>query len=166
MLTHQFIKSFLHYNPETGIFTRTKNSANGRWKAGDIVSGKHTYGYTVTVINGKTHYLHRLAWVYVYGDIVGDIDHINGIRDDNRISNLRLADKSKNAMNTKRRRDNSVGYKGVSERFSATLGARYTARIYSNGKREVLGTFGTPEEAFASYCEAANKHYGEFANHG
>lgn len=88
------------------------------------------------------------------------VDHIDNNSLNNRRSNLRLATKPENTQNQKRRCDNTTGYKGVTIRPESQ---RYRAAITSNGKRYNLGTFDTPEEAYAAYCEAAKLLHGDFA---
>lgn len=104
---------------------------------------------------------HRIAWIVVYGSIPNGmtIDHINGIKGDNRICNLRLATDCENSYHRPRKSDNSTGYKGVYQRENG----KYRATITLNKKRENLGTFETKEEAYAAYCEAARRLHGEFA---
>jgi hypothetical protein len=92
----------------------------------------------------------------------GLIDHQNGDGTDNRWANLRLATSSLNAANSRRRSDNTSGFKGVSR----CRGARWRASIQLNGKFKHLGHFDTPEEAHAVYCAAAANYFGEFAHHG
>lgn len=87
------------------------------------------------------------------------MDHINGIRDDDRWANLRPATTTLNNANSRRRRDNLSGYKGV--RMHAGSG-RWQARL----KQASLGLFDTAEAAHAAYCQAANTTFGEFANPG
>jgi hypothetical protein len=88
------------------------------------------------------------------------IDHINGIKTDNRLQNLRLATKSQNALNSKRHKDNTSGYKGVS--WNKRL-AKWGARITINGKYKHIGLFKNVEDAASAYAAAAYMHHGEFA---
>jgi len=93
---------------------------------------------------------------------VGEIvDHINGDGLDNRRCNLRLASPSQNVQNAKCY-NKSVGYKGV----RVTRNGKYQARIYVNGHRLTLGTFGTPQEANSAYWDAAQRYFGEFSRKG
>jgi hypothetical protein len=85
-------------------------------------------------------------------------DHKNMNRLDNRrFGNLRLANNSQNAQNTRIRPANTSGFKGVCKK-----GNRWVAQIGRNSKRECLGYFLTPEEAHKAYCEAAELFHGEF----
>ena len=86
------------------------------------------------------------------------VDHINGNTLDNRRSNLRLSTISENSMNRKKKSTNTSGYTGVHK-----VKDKWIARISTSSGRISLGTFDTSQEAYAAYCAAAIKHYGEFA---
>ena len=86
-------------------------------------------------------------------------DHINRDTLDNRRSNLRVATRSQNRVNSRLRCDSLTGFKGVSNSKSG----RYRAQIRNKGKNTYLGTFDTPEEAFGVYSLAAKRLHGEFA---
>jgi hypothetical protein len=87
------------------------------------------------------------------------VDHINRIKSDNRIENLRAADHSGNQMNTASR-GNQSGFRGV--RFVPKTG-KWAARIYRNGKEIRIGTFASPEEASEAYQAEARRIFGDFA---
>jgi len=93
MITQDIVRKKLIYDPETGIFVRKKT--------GLPIGFKNRDGYIAFTFEKKSWVAHRLAWVYMYGPIPEGllIDHINGIRDDNRISNLRLATHKLNMFN-------------------------------------------------------------------
>jgi hypothetical protein len=88
------------------------------------------------------------------------IDHKNGDTLDNRRSELRFATNHQNAMNSKLRKNNKSGFKGVS--YSASEN-RWIANICLHGKCKYLGGFDTREEAHAAYMRAAIEAAGEFA---
>ena len=92
-----------------------------------------------------------------------EVDHINGIKIDNRRSNLRIVSHSENMKNSKKRKDNKSGYKGVS--WSSMLN-KWVAFISVEGKTKNLGMFLDKESAYKAYCDAALKYHGEFANLG
>jgi hypothetical protein len=118
-------------------------------------------GYWRLGVDYVRHSAHRLAWLYVYGEWPeGEVDHINLIRTDNRIANLRLATTALNKRNTRVRKNNLVGFKGVSWHACSR---RWRSRIYLNGKEVNLGLYDTPEEANAAYLAAAREHFGDFA---
>ena len=145
----------LNYDPNTGLFTRLiQTSSNAR--VGDI-AGFLSKGYIRIQIDGKVYYAHRIAWFFHHGNWPADgIDHINGIRDDNRISNLREATSAENHQNRCKRRDNSSGYLGVSREKSQ---GKYRAQIRVNGKQINLGYFADKEDAKQAYLDAkANLH--------
>lgn len=157
MLTAERLLELLHYNRETGEFLWRKNP---RQKAiTDLVAGTKGKRYVQICIAQKLYYAHRLAWLFVHGKWpTHDLDHINGDGRDNRIANLREATASDNLCNIGPRSDNSTGFKGVFPKCK-----KFSAQIRKDGVRLCLGTFETPQEAHAAYCEAARKLHGEFA---
>lgn len=158
-LTQQTLKELFEYDPDTGVFKRLKrtssNAISGR------ICGCKSNGYIVIHINGRLWYGHRLAWLYVYGTWPNNnIDHINGDKSDNRISNLRDATQTQNHYNVGKKSSNKSGFKGVSWHVE---GKKWDAKIRHNGRRIYLGLFDTPEEAHAAYVEAAKHLHGDFA---
>lgn len=133
-------------------FLYWKGKANRRAgkKAGFIASN----GYQVIALGGKRYSAHRLIWVYFNGLIPPDfdIDHINGIKDDNRIENLRLCKHAENMQNRRKAHSNSsTGFLGVWYEKSRK---KYVARIALDNKDKYLGRFDTAEEASAAYLKA------------
>ena len=104
ILTQTQLQEILEYDPTTGIFLWRENGHKKR--VSRVAGGAIPTGYIVIGINKKTWMAHRLAWIYVNGNIPSDrfIDHINRDRSDNRIVNLRLVDPSENSKNTSKRR--------------------------------------------------------------
>lgn len=117
-------------------------------------------GHRVIIINQNRYKAHRLAWLYVYGSWPPfEIDHINGLPDDNRIFNLRLIEaRWQQRANQKIRKDNRSGFKGV-----RLKGKKYTARCKKHGIVTEIQGFSTPEEAHAAYIKMALKTFGDFA---
>lgn len=103
----------LNYDRETGEITWLVNRGSRATK-GAIAGYLRADGYRVIRLNKKTMYAHRIAWWFVYGAPPALIDHINRNPSDNRISNLRKADRSINAINSKLSARNRSGLKGVS----------------------------------------------------
>jgi hypothetical protein len=91
------------------------------------------------------------------------IDHINGIKDDNRIENLRECTQAQNLGNQGKHSNNKSGFKCV---FQQKHAKKWVAQIARSGKIAYLGSFTTPEAAHAAYCAAAVEYFGEFANFG
>jgi hypothetical protein len=162
-LTAALLRELLHYDPETGIFTRKVITTN-RVKVGDVAGSPNQKGYINIMVCGRLHPAHRLAWFYVHGVWPkGQIDHINGIRDDNRIANLREATNSQNKQNMRTARaDNESGLLGV--RWHKR-DRRWHARIMVDGAPKHIGSFGTSEEAQAAYMAAKRRlhEFGEIA---
>jgi hypothetical protein len=113
-------------------------------------------------MSGVDYKAHRLIWLMSYGVAPEFIDHINGVRDDNRLENLRSVSWEENTKNAKRRADNVSGVTGVS--FYSPKGT-WRARINYKGRTVLLGYFKTPAEAVAAR-RAAEKIYGYHENHG
>lgn len=99
---------------------------------------------------------HRLAWFIHHGRWPAEeIDHINMVRDDNRLANLREASHNDNQHNRQRARaDNKLGILGVS-----TYRGRFKAQIEINGENRYLGLFDTAEQAHTAYLEAKRTHH-------
>jgi hypothetical protein len=168
-LTHKTLKELLTYNTATGVFIwnhrhldyfkshrlfKTFNTRFSGTKAGSI----DKKGYILICIFGKLYSAHRLAWMYIHGSFpIDQIDHINSITDDNRICNLREANKSQNGQNQKKaHKYNSSGLLGVS--FYKPL-SKYRAQIRLKGKQKHIGYFNTPEEAHTAYIQAKRKYH-------
>ena len=154
-LTAEYLRSILHYDPATGIFTR-KVRTSRNVKVGDIVGSQNGDGYLLISVRSRRHKAHRLAWLYVYGAWPEDqIDHINRNRSDNRISNLREATNKQNMQNASKRSDNTSGHPGVSWYKQKS---KWQAKIKHNQKKIHLGSFTTMEEALSAR-KAAEKLY-------
>ena len=138
MVTQDRLKEVLHYDPITGLFTWKVATARCI-KVGEIAGCKHSSGYIHTKIDYKNYRAHRLAWLYVHGYMPeNDLDHINQIRDDNRIVNLREVSKQCNARNCGNSKRNVSGVKGVS--LSKAMN-KWHAYIRAHGKRNHLGFY-------------------------
>jgi hypothetical protein len=115
-------------------------------------------GYVIVTVNERKYKSHRILWLLMTGKWPeNQIDHINGIRNDNRFCNLREATHSQNSANTPRRTSVS-GYKGVSKNRK-----KWRAQIRISQKNIHLGLYDTPEEAHAAYVAKAKELFGEYA---
>lgn len=157
----EVIRSRVSYEPSTGVFTM-KVSA-GRKRAGDVAGYADNLGYWKLCIRGRWVMAHRLAWALENGNEwpQGEIDHINGNPSDNRISNLRVANRSQNVANAKFNSLNTTGYRGVCV-VKRAHGIKYQADVRKDGRKVYLGTFDTPEDAHAAYVKAAVQAHGEY----
>lgn len=151
-LTVERLRAAIDYNPETGLFI-SKITA-GRKVAGSPIGKtiRKSDGYIVFFVDNVPLQAHRAAWFYVYGTWpAADIDHINGVRHDNRIANLRATSRSVNLQNQRRpQRNNNLGTLGVYKRRSG----KYRAHISINNKAINLGEYDTPEQAHRMYLAA------------
>lgn len=158
-LSRDELVSLLDYNPETGDFFWRK-SGSGR-VLGRPAGSVYLNGYRYIGIYGRPYMAHRLAWLYVHGrQPVDQLDHINGDRADNRISNLREANQVENSWNKGARPSNTSGFKGVC--WYAPRG-KWVAKIKYGGKNIHLGYFEDPAEGGAAYARAARELHGKFA---
>jgi hypothetical protein len=148
-LTAARLREIFDYDPDTGIMTSKR-------RAGRPVGTQTRQGYLRVLVGKDAHMVHRLAWLWVHGHHPSNtIDHINGIRDDNRIANLRDVHPTVNTQNqTRAQRTNALGVLGVNQ-----LNRKFRAGIRVNGKRIHLGMFHTPEAAHAAYVEAKRIHH-------
>lgn len=144
------MKLWLGYDAETGVLTWLQSSA-ARIHAGDVAGHRNVLGYRTLNFKGRRYQAHHVAWAFHHGRWpAGILDHINGERDDNRVSNLREVTASENAQNKRRARsDNSTGVLGVTRNYK-----RFRAQIGVGGKLVNLGSFATVEEASAAYLAA------------
>ena len=155
------LRDCFSYDPETGAVSRIKSAAPNA-KLGPITTITPA-GYLSLILKRVNYSVHRVAWLLSFGMWpAGEIDHINGVKTDNRLSNLREATRSQNEWNSPMRKANTSGYKGV----GATKGGRWQARIKQFDKYTYLGTFDTAEEAHQAYCAEAKKRFGQYANDG
>jgi hypothetical protein len=136
------MRELLLYDPETGEFTWTDKAPHK--VRGKKAKSKDVLGYTIIKINTKIYKAHRIAWFFHTGIWpTKDIDHINGNPSDNRIINLREVSHSINMQNrAKPNKNSSTGFLGVTKN-----GNNFRAEIGILGKKKVLGTYKTPEEA-------------------
>jgi len=149
------LRQMLDYNPETGVLTWRKceffsNARNAQF-GGKLAGGKEVNGYISIGLNGRWYKAHRLAWFYMTDEWPDDqIDHKNGIRNDNRWINLRIATNQENQFNKNANANNKCGLKGVFK--SHLISKPWKAKITKNGAKCHLGYFVTKELAYEAYC--------------
>lgn len=157
ILAPEFVRERLNYNQETGeFFWKIRPSNNTR--DGQVAGVVNPKGYRVIKINAVGYKAHRLAWLYVYGVWpTKDVDHVNGIKHDNRISNLREITTSENAQNRRYANANGTsGFLGVT--WQPTY-KKWAAYIGVNGKRKTIGRYKTAIEASEAYLAEKRLHH-------
>lgn len=140
---------------------RSWNAWNARF-AGKAAGYAKLLGYRRVRLFGKMHLSHRVLWEMAHGAIPAgiQIDHIDRNKDNNSISNLRLATQSENSRNVALQSSNTSGVKGVS--WDKWRGL-WRARINHNSREIYLGYFPSKEEAAAAYAQASIEYHGAFA---
>jgi len=140
------------YDDGNLVYRKTGRTAGGR---------SCSHGYHRTTVDGVLYFTHRLIYKLVHGEDPEYVDHVNGDRADNRITNLRSVSKKENERNVKRHSTNTTGHTGV-YKFGDR---RWRAQICVDDKHIHLGTYDTLPEALQARKDAEKK-YGFHANHG
>lgn len=171
------LRQLIEYFPETGhltwlwrgidFFPDKKGQVwwNTRFAGKDVALNLSRNGYHTIKIFRSRHQVHRVIWTLVHGaPPKGQIDHINGTRTDNRLSNLRDVDPTENQRNMKRSSRNKSGVTGV-----CAQGRRWVAYISIGGRQAQLGCFPTLAEAVnvrkkAEVSEGYHKNHGRIIN--
>lgn len=159
-LTKERAAEIFSYDPDTGTFRWLNDIRGGRnmafvkARAGDVAGFHGGERYWVLSVGGVHVAAHRVAWLLMTGELpTQDIDHINGVRDDNRWANLRHATRSENMENLKRpHADNQTGFLGVTRKRD-----KFEASITKNRRRHRLGVFESPQEAHQAYLRAKRR---------
>lgn len=152
-LTYEYLVDTFHYDSDTGVFTY-KVTRGSRAVKGSRAGTFNNTGYRLIKI-GKYLYLeHRLAWFYAFKEWPLDLlDHINRVRDDNRLDNLREVSESCNLQNMGLSKRNSSGTKGISMQSG-----KWCARIMVDYKEVHLGRFNNKDEAIEAYDSYKKAH--------
>jgi hypothetical protein len=161
MLTAERLRDLLDYDPVTGIFT-WRMWRGGTAHEGSVAGSLNTSGYLLIKVEGRLYGAGPLAWLYMTGswpDV--DIDHRDLDKANNRFENLRQATRPQNIQNTRVRKTNLTGLKGVTRHRECD--GYYIARITVAGERRYLGFFDCPVAAHLAYLIEADKAFGEFA---
>ena len=151
-LTAETARQSLSYCPDTGVFIRLQSGRTRHCNVGLPAGGATSTGYVTISVAGHSYKAHRLAWLICHGEWPsGQIDHINGIRTDNRLLNLRVVNNRENAENKRHATKlNKSGYLGVSWHKGQR---KWRAEIKHKGKKIYLGTFATSEDAYEAYLQ-------------
>ncbi len=147
------LREVLRYDPGTGLFTWLV-SPSSQVRAGDIAGSlDKRHGYIYIGIDGRLHFAHRLAWLYMTGAWpIRKIDHRNTVKNDNRFDNLRDVTQRVNLQNQIGPRSNSSsGYLGVA--WDKARG-KWISHIKTDGRQKFLGRFDDPAAAHAAYLSA------------
>lgn len=134
MITQSYLLGNYMYDPVSGVVTHTTDKGRNKVK-GKVVGCLTSHGYLQTSIFDTKIRLHRLAWMYMFGDVPDNmqIDHINGNRADNRLCNLRVVSNKINSKNSKMAKNNKSGTTGVcydksKDSYIVTVGKKYIGR--------------------------------------
>lgn len=170
----EFLRECFSYNPETGVIIwlprprihfateRVFKTWHSRF-CGKLAGGVNSKGYIEIGMQGRLMKAHRIAWALSYGEYPsGDIDHINGVRDDNRLVNLRDVTRRGNCRNSARHKNNNSGISGVHWHARDN---RWVAAINFAGMQRHLGYYKFLIDAAAARKSAELK-YGYHENHG
>src|ERR1700744_4205288 len=156
MLTQEYLKSQVLYEPETGKFFWLVR------KSGRQLDKPIQYGvsYGSLTLEGTRYALHRLAWFYMNGEWPPEmVDHIDGNSTNNKWSNLRLATYAENAQNRRRRRVSITGVKGVSKHYASNT---WHVTVDKDGKRHSLGPFYSIGDAYKAHAKLSKELFGEY----
>jgi hypothetical protein len=175
LVSPEVLRKLLDYDPATGLFVWRPRDAdmfscpghdakwNARYAGAPALCTPHVNGYLYGGVMGRNVLAHRAAWAITSGAHPEfEIDHINGIRADNRIENLRPVTSAENKRNQARPNTNTTGVVGVTRHRRDD---RWQAQIQVGGKNIYLGQFRTLDEAIAARQRAERIH-GFHENHG
>lgn len=157
------LREVLSYDSLTGVFTWNCDmewpSAGLSFVKGEVADRERLRdGYNMVVVDRRRYMAHRVAWLFTTGAWPrGVIDHINGVKNDNRFENLRDTTQKVNGQN--RREANKNNHAGLLGVYPNRRTGRWRAQIRIAGKARDLGTFATPQLAQAAYLKAKREHH-------
>jgi len=162
MITQALISEYFEYK-DGNLYWIKAPYHNKKYLVGTLAGSIHKTGYRHITWLGKIHKAHRLIFLLHHGYLPKEVDHTNMDRADNRIENLRPANRSENQCNRVALKNNTSGYPGVSWHKKTKA---WLVRVIKNGKSISLGYFKDLELAGLVAYEAREKYHGKFANHG
>lgn len=160
MITQTQVADCFEYRGVT-LYWRGVTHPNKQYLANKPAGSMHKTGYRHVTWMGKVHKVHRLIFLLHHGYLPQEVDHINGDRADNRIENLRAANRSENQCNRPVLASNTSGYPGVSWHKKSKA---WLVRVMKNGKTHMVGYFKDLELAGLVSEEARAKFHGQFAH--
>ena len=164
MISFEKLDSLFEYLPETGQLKR-KVTVSPNAVVGSIAGVVNSNGYVKVGVENKVYAAHMIVWTLVKGVWPTTIiDHVNGVKSDNREDNLREADTVRNAYNQVKPRNNKSGYRGVYLDTTRNSAKQWKASCSVNGKRSTIGYFLTAQLAHEALVKFRELHHGEFAN--
>lgn len=166
-VTIQRLRQVLDYDPKTGVLIwKERDFAAPGWNTS--YAGKQAFtsdngkGYRVGSVDRVNLYAHRVAWAIVHGKWPSTIDHIDGDKSNNRISNLRSVSKAENSRNCRLSKNNTSGANGVS--WNKTV-EKWQVHVTVDRKQSCLGMFDCLDAAKAARA-LADQESGFHPNHG
>jgi len=146
-ITAEQVREVFDYDPERGVLVWKKKTGN-RVRVGAVAGKPHpTIGYVVVRCSGAVHYAHRLAFLHVTGRMPEQVDHINGVRSDNRWSNLRESDNARNRQNGPLLQANSTS--GVNGVYWHKQQQKWHVSLKLDRKKRSFGLYGSLLDAAA-----------------
>ena len=155
------LRELFDLDRETGVLTR-KVRTSYRIKVGDVAGSLNHHGYLMVRVDGKRLGAHRVVFALANGYWPEQVDHVNGVRTDNRPANLRAATREENQHNARRPVTNKSGVKGVSLDKAS---GKWRAYCWVNNRQHSIGYFTAIEAAAAAVRAARERLHGEFARH-
>ena len=154
-ITQDRLIELFHYQAGNLI----REASRGNSKAGSTIGTKDSHGHLQVYVDGKNYGVHRLVWLYHHGYWPKELDHINGVRDDNRIENLREVTRQQNMFNRKATSGSTSKYKGVSWKPKNN---KWVAQCCIGGKVKYLGLYDSEEQAAKAYNNYIERFHGKY----
>lgn len=171
--SQEVLRQLLDYNPDTGALTWKRRPRkmfkadgpfrtwNSRFAGKEAFTSVNLSGYRYGTLLYGVCRAHRVIWKWWTGEDPQQVDHINGIRTDNRVANLRSATCHENSRNVRSHKDSTSSFVGVSWDKRRQ---KWRANIMVAGRARSLGYHAQEEDAARAYDAAAREHHGKFAN--